>query len=273
MYNYVTCVVTGCLFSGIPDVRDLAAGSPEKLIVALTLGSLFIFTFNLMGLTTRRIGIGTATVANKISIVIPVLSGIFVIRTAQAFDEAQLAGMLLTPAAIVLTSYKKSRAGDPVRSPFLRFVLPFTVFIFGGIIDSLVNYANHALLRPGDEAAFVTTSFVSAAAVSSLILLVQIVGRKRRFQGKALAGGIILGILNFFSIWFLMRALAFFNNDGAFFFPVFNILTILASIVFAFLLFREKPTRVNVAGVLVALASIFLIAHKEIIDYFRTMNA
>ena len=69
-----------------------------------------------------------------------------------------------------------------------------------------------------------------------------------------------------------MRALAFFNNDGAFFFPVFNILTILASILFAFMLFREKPTKINMAGVLVALVSIFLIAHKEIIDYFRTMN-
>lgn len=272
VYNYVTCVVTGCIFSGIPDMGGLAADSSEKLLVALTLGCLFIFTFNLMGLTTRRIGIGTATIANKISIVIPVLSGIFIIQTAKSFDTAQLAGMLLTPAAIVLSSYKKNRTGETTQSPFLRLVLPFTVFIFGGIIDSLVNYANHALLSPGDEAAFVTTSFVSAAAVGSLILLIQTVGRKRRFQGKALTGGIILGVLNFFSIWFLMRALAFFSNDGAFFFPVFNILTILASILFAFMLFRERPTKINLAGILVALASIFLIAHKEIIEYFRNMS-
>ncbi|HEX5624700.1 MAG TPA: EamA family transporter, partial [Saprospiraceae bacterium] len=72
--------------------------------------------------------------------------------------------------------------------------------------------------------------------------------------------GILLGIPNFYSIYFMMLALQF-ELPGSVFFPVLNCGVIVLSALSGHLLFREPINRFQVVGILLSTISIFLITY------------
>ena len=69
---------------------------------------------------------------------------------------------------------------------------------------------------------------------------------------------------NFLSFYFLLKALGAFGNSAAFVFPIYNILTMMASAAAAWLFFREKLNPLNRVGLLLAVIAIILISYQEL---------
>ena len=73
--NYVVACLTGLFFyQGDTALQDI----PEKSWFwgTLVLGILFILVFNLMAATAQKVGVSVASVATKMSLVIPVIFGV-----------------------------------------------------------------------------------------------------------------------------------------------------------------------------------------------------
>jgi drug/metabolite transporter (DMT)-like permease len=73
-------------------------------------------------------------------------------------------------------------------------------------------------------------------------------------------GGLVLGTVNYFSVYALLRAL---NSDGlpaSFFFPVNNLGVVLLALLLSGLLFKEKPDPKQKAGIGVSLIAILLLS-------------
>ncbi|MBK7668019.1 MAG: hypothetical protein IPJ32_12200 [Sphingobacteriaceae bacterium] len=72
-------------------------------------------------------------------------------------------------------------------------------------------------------------------------------------------GGIILGIPNYFSIFFILKSLEANIFTSAQLFPVLNISNVVLTALVGFLVFKEKLSAQNLLGVLLAVISILLI--------------
>ena len=103
--------------------------------------------------------------------------------------------------------------------------------------------------------------FVSAFVTGCIVCLVKGV----KFGRKELIGGLCPGVPNYFSIYFNLKALSAFDNNGAIVYPALNIGIIICSTLLAIVLFKEKLSKLNYIGVLLALVVIFLLSYQEIL--------
>ena len=142
-----------------------------------------------------------------------------------------------------------------------EYFLPILVFIGAGLVDVLINITNFKYLPANQSSLFPFFAF-SVAAVSGIgVLAGRMIYLKEKIQVRNILGGIVLGIPNYLSIFFLLKTLQSFNNNGALIFPALNICVIFVNAFVAILFFKEKLSIYNYAGLFLAVISLlFLVA-------------
>jgi drug/metabolite transporter (DMT)-like permease len=255
-WNYLAGAIFGMLFREQWIYPGTETFSKPWFPFAFVLSFLFVITFLLINETTKRFNVTVTSVSNKIALIVPVLSSIFILKTEQnSFGPLQWLGLALALAAIVLTSIRPKTTGLQLRRPW-EILFPLSVFAFGGTIDSTVNYTNFYFLGEEESGPFAIWLF----ALSFVISLVIMFFRKEKFQGKALFWGFILGACNYFSLHFVLKALDALGNNGALFYPLFNIGVILGATLMAFLIFRDKLMKINIIGLAMAVLALLFLA-------------
>jgi len=162
----------------------------------------------------------------------------------------------LALAAVYFASLKAT-VGELKKSSLL---LPALVFLGSGSIDVSLNYFRDAHIAKEDFAVFSATIFASAALIGLLVILIKSVQQPLRINYKNTIGGICLGVPNFFSIYFLLRALGSETLNSATVFTLNNVSIVLLSTLLGILLFKEKLMLKNWFGIGLAIISIILIA-------------
>lgn len=259
VFNYITCVITGSFVNGSFPVNKEAVAAPW-FTWACVMGVLFVSVFNIMGLTTQKISVAVASVANKLSLIIPVVVSVYLYHeTVQGW---KLAGVLLALTAVVLTCYqsKEQEGGKEKSVRRWEYLLPFILFIGSGLLDALINHVQQKYVTEENKNAFLISGFLSAAVIGFILLVIQYSMGRQKFLLKHLIAGIIIGIPNYFSIWCLVRYLKVSPWQSSASIPVNNMGIVLFSSVVAWLLFKEKLSKINWAGIVLSLIAIYLIA-------------
>ncbi len=272
--NYVVCVITGVAFV---DTSTLTSFNPSNWwFMALFLGSMFISTFYLMGTATQKVGVTVTTVSSKMSMVIPVLVNLFIFQSTKEFDIWNVMGLVIALISIILSNMKEENEDSTQKnntnlpaSPKTsnRFILPISIFILGGIIDTSISYSNIHLIQKGEEGIFPILLFATAGTIGLCIIIYQLITKQEKFELKSIYAGIILGIPNYFSIYFLFKALTAFDGNGAFVLPVINIGIIVVATTFAAIFMGDKLTKTNIVGVAMAILAIILLSYQKIIEF------
>jgi drug/metabolite transporter (DMT)-like permease len=251
--NYLVACSSGIIayessinFSEIP--------SYDWFFYTLGLGALFIIVFNLMAITTQRSGLSVVSVATKMSVVIPIIFGLVYYK--ESFGIYKIIGVLLALIAVYLASIK-TRDGLSISAK--GFVFPLLVFIGSGIIDTSIKFLENSFVAENDVPIFSATIFGSAAFLGLIILGFKAVQGNFTFQVKNVLGGIALGIPNYFSIFFLVKALRSDLLDSSGIFTVNNVAVVMISTLFGIILFKENLSLKNWIGILLAIISIFLV--------------
>lgn len=218
------------------------------------IGFLFIFVFNVMAKTSQKIGVSVASVATKMSLVIPVMFSLFL------YDEKlgllKIIGIILALVAVYFASVKE-------RSIKLNkevIILPLLLFLGSGAIDTSIKYAQETQLENNELPLFSATVFASAALVGLVFILIRSSKEPLRINIKNILAGIALGVPNYFAIFFLLRSL---QNDAltsATIFTINNVAVVLFSTLLGILLFKEKISPKNWGGIALAVISILLVA-------------
>ena len=252
--NYFFACMVG--YFGYIQEADLTM-VPSKLWFpgTLILGALFISVFNLAAITTQKSGLSVVSVATKMSVAIPVFFGIIL------YDEStgilKVTGILLALIAVYLTSIKTS-TGIKIKKENLIF--PLLVFLGSGIIDTTIKYLETTYVAEDEVALFSTSIFAIAGMIGIVILIGQAAMGKLRITGKNILGGIILGIPNYFSIYFLVMALRSEGFESSTVFTINNVAIVLFSTLLGIILFKEHLIKKNWIGILLAIISILLVA-------------
>ncbi len=112
--NYFTCVITGSLVNGSFPITATSVSQPW-FRWAIVMGLVFIILFNIIAFTAQRIGVAVASVANKLSLVIPFLFSIYL------YDEKltvlKIAGVIIALLAVLFTCWPhKDIQGSSMKS-------------------------------------------------------------------------------------------------------------------------------------------------------------
>jgi len=251
--NYIVACISG-IVAYENSINFTEVHSYEWFYYTLGLGALFIIVFNLMALTTQRSGLSVVSVATKMSVVIPIIFGFVYYK--ESFGVYKIIGVLLALMAVYLASIK-TRDGLSISAK--GFLFPLLVFIGSGIIDTSIKFLENSFVAENDVPIFSATIFGSAAFIGLIVLGFKAVQGNFSFHFKNVLGGIALGIPNYFSIFFLVKALRSELLDSSGIFTVNNVAVVMVSTLFGIFLFKEKLSNKNWLGILLAILSILLV--------------
>lgn len=251
--NYVVACISGILFN--PNQYDLLNLPSENWFFGtVSLGVLFILIFNVMAKSAQINGVGVTSVATKMSFVIPVIFAVFYYK--DILNIWQIIGVGLAVAAVYLTSLKKQAIQLNKRVLWL----PFIVFLGSGIIDTAIKFFQEGYLTDKEFPIFSATVFGAAALTGVFYIGVRSIKNPLKRNFRNIIGGIALGIPNYFSIFFLLRALNNKTMNTSSVFTINNVAIVLFSTLLGILLFNEKLIFKNWLGVVLSVLSILLVA-------------
>jgi drug/metabolite transporter (DMT)-like permease len=251
--NYLTCGVIGTYLAKTP-VYSVQFWQAPWLLYTVILGFLFISIFYLIALTAQKMSVAASMVSAKLSVVIPVLVAWQFL--SESLSLTQIIGILISFIAVFFISARSEPNPEHANKEF--WFLPILVFLGSGCIDALLKFLESRYIPAYSSDDIVTATFLFAFVFGSLSLLVQQIKLKESIQVKSLAWGLLLGIPNYFSMYFLVETLAVF--PASFIFPINNIGIVAFSTVLAFWAFSEKLSVKNYIGLGLAIASILLIS-------------
>ncbi|MFN8286191.1 MAG: DMT family transporter [Chitinophagales bacterium] len=254
--NYLAATISAFIF--LPDKSGVTNGSlfsHNWIPLAMGLGALFITIFNMVSITTVRFGVSTASVAMKLGLVLPVLLAFTLY--GEPFNWFKLLGIILAFVAVILSSIKEET--EHHEHSKLSVLLPLLVFLGSGAADALTQLANKQYVSKEGMEEFSFFLFLAAAIAGVVGFIIGLIRKQTSLPLKSIIGGTILGVINYFSYFFMLKALASVNWGSSVLFPVINLGTVAFATIVGVLLFREKISKTNLAGLLFAAASISVI--------------
>jgi drug/metabolite transporter (DMT)-like permease len=250
--NYLIAFLFGFFSSEITlPVSDIPKQS--WFYGAISLSVLFIAVFNLMAVTAQKSGLSVASVANKMSVIIPVIFGVIVYHEAIGF--LKVIGIVMALLAVYLSASKSD--SEPLKVKNLIF--PLLLFLGSGALDTTLKYVETTLVPDGGVPIFSATIFIFASFLGFILLGVQAVKGTCRFQFKNVLGGIALGIPNYYSIEFLLKALKTEGLESSTAFTINNVSVVILTTLFGLVLFKERLIKKNWIGIAIAIVSIVLV--------------
>ncbi|TDE18231.1 hypothetical protein [Dyadobacter psychrotolerans] len=273
VFNYYSCVLTGIVLTPDVGVFQNVKWDSTGTLLTLSLGTMFVIAFMLIGLTAQKVSVTAASLAGNMSLVIPVLFGLFVFKNNNKdFTFLNYSGLILALAALALGAMQTSKnkeiaankPAEPVKVSKLLWLLPVLTFLGSGTNNTLINYLSVTFYPPGQTTVFMIIACTGAVLIGTLLLIYKIVIVKEKLELRSVIGGLVLGIPNFLYLYFLLHALSAFGNSAAYVFPVYNILTMLVSSFTAWAIYKEKLNNYNRLGLAVAVAAIILISYQEL---------
>lgn len=250
--NYLVATLLG--FGFLTEFNSvLLSGSKSWLLFAVLLGILFIVVFYLIGNSSQKAGITVTTLANKLSLIFPVLFSLVYFN--EQISPVKYIGLVTAVIAVFLTVFKP----DIRKTNLLYFVLPVSIFISSGITDSLVKYIQTLKIDDTESAVFSSFVFLVAFIISLIISMFNKKMNWKIIHSPTLVFGVLLGLVNFGSLYFLISALNKSNLESSLVFTIINISIVLLSAFTGRVIFNEKLSKINMAGILLAIVSIYFL--------------
>lgn len=250
--NYIVAFIIG--FASTDTSIDFTEITNQPwLFGALFLGALFIAIFFVMAITAQRNGVSVTSVAGKMSVVIPILFGVFLYNESVTF--LKIIGIIIALVAVYLASVKDEKGATKKAG----LLFPILLFFGSGIIDTTLKYVQVNFV-PKDEVAIFSGSLFGFAAFFGLIILaIKTIKKREAFGLKNIIAGIVLGIPNYYSIVFLIKALQTEGFESSTLFTINNVGVVVVSTIVGLLLFKEHFSAKNKIGVVLAIVGIILV--------------
>jgi drug/metabolite transporter (DMT)-like permease len=266
--NYVMAAL---LALALGDASRLAIG-PAWTAIALVTGGGFIAGFLVMMKGLKEIGLAIPTSAARLSMLIPVTGSVTLF--GERPSAMQIAGIGLGVGAFVLlgAAQRKGSRGEAVdisrndisereprsiadtRIDIKAVGLLLALFAIIGSTDFTMKASQMNGVDKDGMAFFIFTSAALCCWVPALV-------RRRRVVARDLMLGALLGVPNFFSVYFLLLALR--KLDASLVFPIVSAGAVVAVTVVAVFFWRERPNRTAWMGIVLAAVAVALLGLQQ----------
>ncbi len=264
--NYSVACICGLLaYNGTINIYEIF--NANWFLGAVGLGFLFIGIFNVMALTSQRNGLSVASVASKMSVIIPVIFGVYAYNEGVGF--LKIIGIILALFAVYLTSLRSKTTENLAKGIWL----PILLFFGSGIIDTSIKYMETTYLPDNGIPIFSATIFSIAFIIGICIILFNSIKKssnpseeKHVIHNKkttsllyVIIGGSALGVVNYLSIYYVLKALDHERLESSVIFTVNNVAIVMLTTLVGLFAFKEHISKINWLGILLAVISIALV--------------
>jgi hypothetical protein len=254
--NYLFASGSGIIM-GFDTFSSTNVIQAEWFPYTLLFGLMFISTFNLVAYGVKTSGLMVVSIAQKMSLIIPLAFSI--IYYNESYGIVKILGIVLALIAIYFSA--KKAKDETTMFSWKILLIPIFIFIGSGVVDISIKVSQEYFGAQAPFSVILACIFGSAGVVGLVQKLIQ----RSKIQLKDFIGGMGLGLLNFFSTYFLMKALSSDVLESSFVFAINNIGIILFNSMIAAAVFREQITKTNTYGIILALLSILLIYLSNVI--------
>jgi drug/metabolite transporter (DMT)-like permease len=244
-----------------PDISGLdKLGGAWGIIIAL--GVLLPAVFIILGRAIAAVGMVATDAAQRLSLIIPIIAAFLlfgeVLTGTRIFGLAlgflALGALVYRPHQPVIVNDTASSTKNPPNNGVNKHALRTPLWLFGvwagyGIIDILFKQ----VAKQG--AAFPLTLFISFG-LAGLLLFIYLLTTRVRWQGRALAAGLLLGALNMGNIYAYIRAHQLLSDSPSIVFTGMNVGVIAVATLIGGGVFKEHLNRINMLGLLLAVSCV-----------------
>ncbi len=228
-----------------PDLGAInTLGNAWGVIIAL--GIILPTVFILLGRAIEAVGMVATDAAQRLSLIIPIVAAFLLF--GEVLTGTRVFGLALGFLALGALVYRpQSGSINKVAKNTPLWLLG--VWLGYGIVDILFKQvAKHGT-------AFPLTLFVSFG-LAGLLLFIYLLFTRVRWQGEALAAGLLLGALNMGNIYAYVRAHQVLSESPSIVFTGMNVGVIAVATLIGVGVFKETLNRVNIIGLLLAVCCV-----------------
>lgn len=250
-FNYVMALIL-CYFTFSPDLGVVHADAPWNIYAAV--GVLLPIVFLFLFASIKYMGIVKTDAAQRLSLFIPIIAAWLIFK--EDFNSYKVIGLVIGFIALLFILSKQSTNDQN------KWIYPAAVFIGFGIIDILFKQIALFTALPYTTSLFIV--FDISLAVSLLIVIYNVVLKKVQLHYKNILFGALVGIFNFGNILFYLKAHKAFAENPSTVFAGMNMGVIVLGSLVGLLFFKEKLSKMNFAGIILALIAIVFIVFSQL---------
>ncbi|NUR21910.1 EamA/RhaT family transporter [Frateuria sp.] len=221
----------------------------------LALGVLLPTIFLALAGSVRHAGIVRSEVAQRLSLLLSLLAAFALF--GEPLSATKGWGIAAGLAALLGLVWRPSIDSGDMPDGARRWTFPLLVFLGFGVIDVLFKRVAQAGVPLG---AALLAMFVLALLVSLVLQAWRLASGQAHLGGRSLAAGLLLGLLNFGNILFYLRAHQALPGQPALVFAGMNLGVVALGALAGLVVFRERLSRLNLAGLSLAVLAIALLA-------------
>ena len=242
--NYLVCSLLGAAYASFDIAPIKETGYPLTLGLGVLSGILFLTSFILLQVNTRKNGVVLSSLFMKLGLLVPMVLSILFLGEVPTW--LQIAGFILAIGAIMLINLRKNAEGKHFGFGLVALLL------LGGGAEAMAKVFEHVGVTKH------ANLFLFYTFAVALILCVGLVVYKKERPGlRELLYGTLIGIPNFFSAKFLLEALK--DLPAVVVYPTSNVGTILIVTLSGVLFFKEKLTRQQWIALVAIVAALILL--------------
>ena len=250
--NYLTCVLIA--FLQMPDKGRLFAVSPRTLLMSCVGGFFFVAGLVCMQSSVRMNGATLTAAFSKLGMLIPLLVSFLFFKEVPTLLQG--AGILLAVGAIIVIDLAEKDADAKAgQGGAVLWILLLTLLACG--CSESMSKIFERLGEPAEATRFFFFLFLTAALLTAALAAAEKGRGGQSIRLKELTAGILAGVPNYFSSWFLLQSLQ--RLPAMLVYPAQSVGTILLVTAAGALLFGEKLTRREWAGFALILAALVLL--------------
>lgn len=271
-WNYPVAAILAYIFIGNKPLDFQSYWASGTWWLILIIGFLLPTVFIFMGKAAQTAGIVRADGAQRLSLLVSLCSAFLLF--GETPTTMKLVGISIAFIAMIcLLKKPKPRHGSlhlhlhykrQQQANAFEWLWLLLVFFGYGVIDILLKTV---------QAKNADHSFIVAFILAAVIMLVYLLISRTRWNMVSLFGGIILGGLNFLNIYNYIAAHRAFAGQTAFVFTAMNVGVIILATLLGGLILRERISKTNLVGIILAVIGISIIWHGDtILTIFNNGN-
>jgi drug/metabolite transporter (DMT)-like permease len=256
-WNYSAAILLTWLF--FKPHLELVNLQHAPIYTYLSLGILLPLLFVVIAVSIKLTGIVRTDVAERLSLFIPVLAAFLLF--GEALNGIKITGISIGFIAMICLIPWKQRMAVRRRPTNSWFYL-LLIFVGMGVIDVLLKQIAKFTDVPFTTSLFIV--FTLAFIVSIIGLIYQVSTKKMRFSWPHILIGWVLGAANFGNILFYLKALKSLKDTPSTVFSSMDIGVIVFGSLIGLFIFREKLSRLNLAGIILAIIAVVMIYYPQL---------
>lgn len=242
--NYLVCTALAASFMGNTPFFSAADGGFFSMALGFFSGVLYLVSFLMLQWNIGRNGVALPSTYMKLGVLVPTIMAITVF--GEKPQAAQILGIILAVLAIVLIQSEKGNGRTGSQTGLLVLLL------CGGLTDGMAKIFEYwgTASRQGQYLFF-------TFGVALMLCILLSIHRKQGLGWQDALFGILIGVPNYFSSWFLLLSLKY--MPAVVVYPGFSVGTIVLVTLIGAVCFRERLSRRQLVAVGIIVAALALL--------------